>query len=83
MKTLANKEFWIAALIRALRTLCQTAVATIGTAAMLNEVDWIAVASASALAGVLSILTSIATGLPETNETIEKPPEDEPEEDEE
>ena len=77
MKTLANKEFWIAALIRALRTLCQTAVATIGTAAMLNEVDWIAVASASALAAILSVLTSIATGLPETNETIEKPPETE------
>ncbi len=82
MKTLANKEFWIAALVRALRTLCQTAVATIGTAAMLNEVDWIAVASASALAAVLSILTSIATGLPETNETIEKPPEIEPEDEE-
>ncbi len=79
MKTLANKEFWVAALIRALRTLCQTAVATIGTAAMLNEVDWIAVTSASTLAAVLSILTSIATGLPETNETIEKPPEIEPE----
>ena len=72
-----TKEFWIAALIRALRTLCQTAVATIGTAAMLNEVDWIAVASASALAAILSVLTSIATGLPETNETVEKPPETE------
>ena len=74
---LKTKEFWIAALTRALRTLCQTAVATIGTAAMLNEVDWIAVASASALAAILSVLTSIATGLPETNETIEKPPETE------
>ena len=83
MKTLTSKEFWIAALIRALRTLCQTAVATIGTAAMLSEVNWIAVASTSALAGVLSILTSIATGLPETGEAIEKPPEDEPEDDEE
>ncbi len=77
MKTLANKEFWVAALIRALRTLCQTAVATIGTAAMLNEVDWIAVASASALAAILSVLTSVATGLPEANETVEKPPETE------
>ena len=60
-----NKEFWKAALIRALRTVCQTAIATIGTAAVLSEVNWIMVASASALAGILSILTSISTGLPE------------------
>ena len=59
------KKFIIAALIRALRTLAQTAVATIGTSALLSEVNWIAVASASVLAAVLSILTSIATGLPE------------------
>ena len=77
MKTLTNKDFWTAALIRALRTICQTAVATIGTAAMLSEVNWLAVGSASLLAGVLSVLTSIATGLPETNEAIEKPPEQE------
>lgn len=50
--------------IRALKTVCQTAVATIGVATVMNEVDWIAVASASVLAGILSILTSI-TGLPE------------------
>lgn len=62
------KEFWIAALIRALRTLAQTAVATIGTSALLSEVNWIAVASASVLAAILSILTSIATGLPEVDE---------------
>ena len=61
------KNFWKAALIRALRTLAQTAVATIGTTAVLHEVDWITVASASALAAVLSILTSIATGLPEVD----------------
>lgn len=60
-----NKEFWKYALYRSLRTICQTAVATIGTAALMSEVNWIAVASASALAGILSILTSIATGLPE------------------
>ena len=60
-----NKDFWKAALIRALRTVCQTAIATIGTAAMLSEVNWVMVASASALAGILSILTSISTGLPE------------------
>lgn len=60
-----TKEFWKAAGIRALRTFCQTAVATIGTTAVLSEVDWIAVGSASLLSGILSILTSIATGLPE------------------
>jgi hypothetical protein len=62
------KKFIIAALIRALRTLAQTAVATIGTSALLSEVNWIAVASASVLAAVLSILTSIATGLPEVDD---------------
>lgn len=62
------KKFWVAALIRALRTLCQTAVATIGTSALLSEVNWIAVGSASVLAAVLSILTSIATGLPEVDD---------------
>ena len=60
-----TKEFWKAALIRSIRTICQTAVASIGTAIALNEVDWIYVISASALAGILSILNSIATGLPE------------------
>ena len=50
--------------VRAIKTVCQTAVATIGVATVMNEVDWIAVASASVLAGILSILTSI-TGLPE------------------
>ena len=61
------KKFIVAALIRALRTLAQTAVATIGTSALLSEVNWIAVASASVLAAVLSVLTSIATGLPEVD----------------
>lgn len=60
-----NKEFLIAALNRAIRTVAQTAVATIGTAALMSEVNWTAVASASLLAGILSILTSISTGLPE------------------
>jgi len=60
-----TKEFWISAGIRALRTVAQTAVATIGTTALIEEVNWAVVVSASALAGVLSILTSIATGLPE------------------
>lgn len=58
-------KLWIkSAGVRAVKTIAQTAVATIGTSAMLGDVNWIAVASASLLAGVLSILTSIA-GLPE------------------
>lgn len=61
------KKFIVAALIRAVRTLAQTAVATIGTTALITEVDWRVVASASAMAAVLSILTSIATGLPEVD----------------
>lgn len=66
-----NTSFWKAAGIRALRTVCQTAIATIGTAAVLQQVDWLTVASASILAGVLSLLTSIATGLPEVMDEIE------------
>lgn len=62
-----TKKWWKAAGIRAVKTIAQTAVATIGTAVALGGVDWIMVASASALAGILSILTSIA-GLPEVKE---------------
>jgi hypothetical protein len=58
-------NFWKAALIRALRTFAQTAIATIGTTAVLEEVNWIMVGSSSILAALLSILNSIATGLPE------------------
>lgn len=61
-----TKEFWKAAAIRAIRTVCQTAVATIGTTAVLQDVNWIMVGSSALLAGILSVLTSIATGLPET-----------------
>ena len=59
-----NKRWWKCAGIRAIKTICQTAIATIGTSAVLSEVDWVAVCSASVLAGILSLLTSLA-GLPE------------------
>ena len=58
-------NFWKYTLYRALRTVCQTAIATIGTAVVLSDVDVKLVVSASILAGILSVLTSIATGLPE------------------
>lgn len=61
------KEWLKYAGIRAIKTVAQTAIATIGTAAVLGDVNWVMVASAAALAGVLSLLTSVATGLPEVN----------------
>ena len=67
MKNVFTKEWFKAALIRALKTIAQTAVATIGTAVVMSEVNWVMVASASVLAGVLSMLTSVA-GLPEVEE---------------
>ena len=59
------KGFAKCALMRAVRTFAQTAAATMGTSALLSEVDWLAVLSAAALAAMLSLLTSLATGLPE------------------
>lgn len=61
------KTFIKAAGIRAIRTFCQTAIAAIGTSAVLESVNWSLVFSASALAAILSILTSIVTGLPEVD----------------
>lgn len=63
-----NWKTWIkAAAVRAVKTTAQTAVATIGTSAVFGEVNWVAVGSASLLAGILSLLTSVA-GLPEVKE---------------
>lgn len=59
-----NKQWFKAAGIRALKTVCQTAVALIGTTLVISDVDWVTVGSASVLAGILSLLTSVA-GLPE------------------
>lgn len=62
------RTFWRCAAIRALRTFCQTAIATIGTTALLQDVNWLLVGSSALLAGILSILNSVATGLPEVDE---------------
>lgn len=59
--------FWRATAIRAIKTICQTAIATIGTATLITDVNWLVVGSASLLAGILSVLTSIVTGLPEVD----------------
>ena len=64
------RTWWQAAGIRMLKTICQTAIATIGTSAVLESVDWRMVVSASILAGILSLLTSVA-GLPEAGDKIE------------
>ena len=67
MKCLKSKKWWEAAGTRAIRTVAQTAVATIGSSAIISEVNWLLVGSAAIMAGVVSILTSIG-GLPEVEE---------------
>ena len=62
------KDFWKAAGSRAVRTMAQTAIATIGTSAFMQDINWYLVGSASLIAGIISVLTSIATGLPEVEE---------------
>ena len=67
MEQLKNKTWWAAAGTRAIKTICQTAIGSIGAAALVSNVDWRVVASASLLSGILSLLTSLA-GLPEVKE---------------
>lgn len=66
-KNIKCKQWWKAAGVRAIKTMAQTAVATIGASTLITEIDWLAVGSASLMAGVLSLLTSIG-GLPECGE---------------
>lgn len=66
----STKKWFKASIVRAVKTMAQTAVATIGTSAVLGEVNWVMVGSASALAGILSVLTSVA-GIPEVGESNE------------
>lgn len=66
-QSISSRNWWKAAGIRAVKTIAQTAIATIGTSAVMSEVNWLMVLSASFLSGILSMLTSIA-GLPEVKE---------------
>lgn len=69
MKILKSKTWWKAAGIRAVKTMAQAAIATIGASTMITETNWVMVGSATAMAGILSLLTSIA-GLPEVEEEV-------------
>ena len=70
MKQIFTKQWAKATSVRAIKTVAQTAIATIGVSAVMSDVNWIAVGSASLLAGILSVLTSVA-GLPEVSEREE------------
>lgn len=65
---LKSKKFWECAIARCVRTVCQTALATISTGVVLTDINWIIVASSSALAGITSLLMSIVMGIPESEE---------------
>ena len=69
MSNVFTKKWFYAAFIRSLKTVAQTAIATIGTAAAIGQVDWVLVGSASVLSGILSLLTSVA-GLPEVKDNV-------------
>lgn len=66
-RNILNAKWWVAAGIRAIKTVAQTAIATIGCSALIETVNWPVVVSAAALAGILSLLTSLA-GLPEVSD---------------
>ena len=68
MSKLKSKDWWEAALIRAIRTFCQTFIGLVGVGAAMEDVDWIRTISVSVVAMILSVFTSIATGLPETKD---------------
>ena len=71
MNKLKDKQWWIAAGTRAIKTVAQAGIATIGAATMIDEVNWLMVGSAAVMAGVLSLLTSIA-GLPEMQDDTDE-----------
>ena len=71
MNKILSTEWLKCAVVRMVKTIAQTAISTIGTSAVMGEVNWLLVGSASLLAGILSILTSLA-GLPEVNQKSEK-----------
>lgn len=68
MEKLKSKKFWECAVARCIRTVCQTALATISTGALITDINWVIVASSSAVAGITSILMSIVMGIPESEE---------------
>lgn len=67
-----KKEFWLAALSRALRTLCQVFVSMIAVGSTISDVDWLNILSVAAVSAMLSIFTSVATGLPEADTSKQK-----------